>query len=242
MRMINVSHIMEGYLMNEIICPHCDKAFKVDEAGYANILKQVHDQEFENQLNERLNQAEKDKVGALKLAEKDSESAIQAVKAERDIKIERLNSQIRETEGSVQSAVNQAVREMERERDTLQNDLKNAHLEKQNSENLLKDKYKTQIRDRDDSIERLKDMKAKLSTKMVGETLEQHCEIEFNKLRSIAFQTAFFEKDNDARTGSKGDYIFKDYDENDTEIVSIIFEMRMIRLQPKEKTKIFLKS
>jgi hypothetical protein len=243
MRMINVSHIMEGYLMNEIICPHCDKAFKVDEAGYANILKQVHDQEFENQLNERLNQAEKDKVGALKLAEKDSESAIQAVKAERDIKIERLNSQIRETEGSVQSAVNQAVREMERERDTLQNDLKNAHLEKQNSENLLKDKYKTQIRDRDDSIERLKDMKAKLSTKMVGETLEQHCEIEFNKLRSIAFQTAFFEKDNDARTGSKGDYIFKDYDENDTEIVSIIFEMKNENdtTSTKRKNEDFLK-
>jgi hypothetical protein len=234
---------MEGYLMNEIICPHCDKAFKVDEAGYANILKQVHDQEFENQLNERLNQAEKDKVGALKLAEKDSESAIQAVKAERDIKIERLNSQIRETEGSVQSAVNQAVREMERERDTLQNDLKNAHLEKQNSENLLKDKYKTQIRDRDDSIERLKDMKAKLSTKMVGETLEQHCEIEFNKLRSIAFQTAFFEKDNDARTGSKGDYIFKDYDENDTEIVSIIFEMKNENdtTSTKRKNEDFLK-
>jgi hypothetical protein len=243
MRMINVSHIMEGYLMNEIICPHCDKAFKVDEAGYANILKQVHDQEFENQLNERLNQAEKDKVGALKLAEKDSESAIQAVKAERDIKIERLNSQIRETEGSVQSAVNQAVREMERERDTLQNDLKNAHLEKQNSENLLKDKYKTQIRDRDDSIERLKDMKAKLSTKMVGETLGQHCEIEFNKLRSIAFQTAFFEKDNDARTGSKGDYIFKDYDENDTEIVSIIFEMKNENdtTSTKRKNEDFLK-
>ena len=229
--------------MNEIICPHCDKAFKVDEAGYANILKQVHDREFESQLNERLNQAEKDKFGALKLAEKDSESAIQAIKAEMDIKIERLNSQIREKDNSLQSTVNEAVRKIEKERDTLQNDLKNARLEKENSENSLKDKYKTQIRDRDDAIERLKEMKAKLSTKMVGETLEQHCEIEFNKLRSTAFQTAFFEKDNDASAGSKGDYIFKDHDENDTEIVSIMFEMKneIDTTSTKRKNEDFLK-
>ena len=234
---------MESYLMNEIICPHCDKAFKVDEAGYANILKQVHDREFESQLNERLNQAEKDKFGALKLAEKESESAIQAVKAETDIKIERLNSQIREKDNSLQSTVNEAVREIEKKRDTLQNDLKNARLEKENSENSLKDKYKTQIRDRDDAIERLKEMKAKLSTKMVGETLEQHCEIEFNKLRSTAFQTAFFEKDNDASAGSKGDYIFKDHDENDTEIVSIMFEMKneIDTTSTKRKNEDFLK-
>ena len=212
--------------MNEIICPHCDKAFKVDEAGYANILKQVHDREFENQLNERLNQVKKDQLSALKLAAKDTESAIQAIKSAKDIEIERLLSQIREKDSSVKATVDQAVRKIESERDTLQNDLKNAHLEKQNSENLLKDKYKTQIRDRDDAIERLKDMKAKLSTKMVGETLEQHCEIEFNKLRSTAFQTAFFEKDNDASKGSKGDYIFKDHDINGTEIVSIMFEMK----------------
>ena len=218
--------ILEYVSMNEIICPHCDKAFKVDEAGYANILKQVHDREFESQLNERLTQIEKDQVSALKLVEKDAESALQALKSAKDIEVERLLSQIREKESSVQATVDQAVREIERERDTLQNDLKNAHLEKQNSENVLKDKYKTQIRDRDDAIERLKDMKAKLSTKMVGETLEQHCEIEFNKLRSTAFQTAFFEKDNDAREGSKGDYIFKDHDQDGTEIVSIMFEMK----------------
>ena len=212
--------------MNDVICPHCDKAFQVDEAGYANILKQVYTREFESQLNERLTQAEKEKVGALKLLEKESESTIQAIKAEKEIKIERLNSQIREKESSTQLVVDKAVREMEKDRDKLKNDLKNALLEKQNSENQLKDKYKTQIRDRDDHIERLKDMKAKLSTKMVGETLEQHCEIEFNRLRSTAFQTAFFEKDNDRRTGSKGDYIFRDHDENKTEIVSIMFEMK----------------
>jgi len=229
--------------MNEIICPHCEKAFKVDEAGYANILKQVHDREFESQLNDRLNQAEKDKVGALKLAEMDSDRAIQALKTERDISIERLNSQIREKEASLQYTVDQAVRQIERERDTLQNDLKNAHLEKENSENLLRDKYKTQIRDRDDSIDRLRDMKAKLSTKMVGETLEQHCEVEFNKIRATAFQTAKFDKDNDARLGSKGDYIFKDHHESGTEIVSIMFEMKneMDTTATKSKNEDFLK-
>ena len=147
--------------MNEVICPHCAKAFQVDEAGYANILKQVYTREFESQLNERLTQAEKEKVGALKLLEKESESTIQAIKAEKEIKIERLNSQIREKESSTQLVVDKAVRAMEKERDKLNNDLKNALLEKQNSENLLKDKYKNQIRDRDDHIERLKDMKAK---------------------------------------------------------------------------------
>ena len=235
----NAIRILEYVSMNEIICPHCDKAFKVDEAGYANILKQVHDREFESQLNERLTQVEKDQVSALKLVEKDAESALQALKSAKDIEVERLLSQIREKESSVQATVDQAVREIERERDTLQNDLKNAHLEKQNSENVLKDKYKTQIRDRDDAIERLKDMKAKLSTKMVGETLEQHCEIEFNKLRSTAFQTAFFEKDNDAREGSKGDYIFKDHDQDGTEIVSIMFEMKNEKSQARTRTPDF---
>ena len=212
--------------MSDIICPHCNKAFKVDETGYANILKQVHDQEFEAKLSERLSQAEKEKVSELQLAQKDAESTAQKIKADKDLEIERLKSVVREKDISLQSNVDQAVREIEKQRDKLQNDLNNAQIEKQNSENLLKDKYKTQIRDRDEAIERLKDMKAKLSTKMVGETLEQHCEIEFNKLRATAFQTAFFEKDNDASSGSKGDYIFKDHDSNGTEIVSIMFEMK----------------
>ena len=212
--------------MNEIICPHCDKAFKVDETGYANILKQVRDREFDKHVNERLIQSEKDKSLAIKLLEKDSERTLLAVKAEKDIEIALLKSEVKDKNISIQLAVTDAVKEIERERDNFKNDLKNSHLEKQNSENLLKDKYKTQIRDRDDAIERLKDMKAKLSTKMVGETLEQHCEIEFNRLRSTAFQTAFFEKDNDSRTGSKGDYIFRDQDKNNTEILSIMFEMK----------------
>ena len=110
----NAIRILEYVSMNEIICPHCDKAFKVDEAGYANILKQVYDQEFENQLNERLTQVEKDQVSALKLAEKDAKSALQALKSAKDIEVERLLSQIREKESSVQATVDQAVREIER--------------------------------------------------------------------------------------------------------------------------------
>ena len=228
--------------MNEIQCPHCSKAFKVDETGYANILKQVYDHEFENQLSERLTQKEREQASELKLAKMDADSAIQNLKAEKEVEIERLRSTRREKESSVQATVDKAVREMEKERDNLKNDLKNSKSEKENSENLLKDKYKTQIRDRDEAIERLKDMKAKLSTKMVGETLEQHCETEFNKLRSTAFQSAFFEKDNDARSGSKGDYIFKDHDENGTEIISIMFEMKneMDTTATKRKNEDFL--
>ena len=228
--------------MNEIKCPHCSKAFKVDETGYANILKQVHDHEFENQLSERLTQKEREQASELKLAKMDADSAMQTLKAEKEVEIERLRSTIREKDSSVQATVDKAVREMEKERDNLKNDLKNSKLEKENSENLLKDKYKTQIRDRDEAIERLKDMKAKLSTKMVGETLEQHCENEFNKLRSTAFQTAYFDKDNDASSGSKGDYIFKDYEENGTEIISIMFEMKneMDTTATKRKNEDFL--
>lgn len=212
--------------MSDIICPHCSKAFKVDETGYAQILKQVHDKEFEASLSNRIVQLEKEKASELQLAQKDSLNTLQKITADKDAEIERLKAQIREKDISTKSTIEKEVREIEKERDKLLNDLKNAQLEKQNSENLLRDKYKTQIRDRDDAIERLKDMKAKLSTKMVGETLEQHCEIEFNKLRSTAFKTAFFEKDNDASSGSKGDYIFKDHDENGIEIVSIMFEMK----------------
>ena len=212
--------------MNEIICPHCDKAFKIDETGYGNILKQVRDQEFDQEIRERLERAQEAKDNALQLAKQESVNAVQTVKAEKDLEIERLRSQLREKEAAITSAVKEAVNEVEKERDQLEAKLENTNLEKQNAENALRDKYKTQIRDRDDAIERLKDMKAKLSTKMVGESLEQHCEIEFNKLRSTAFPRAYFEKDNDASSGSKGDYVFKDYDENGTEIVSIMFEMK----------------
>ena len=234
--------------MHEIKCPHCGKAFKIDEAGYADILKQVRDREFEKQLHERLELAEQDKRNAVELAQikiaselqkagaaKDAEiqelkarlvNELQKSAASKDAEIQAIKAKLDATEVARKLAINEAVSVVEKERDELKSSLKRAELEKQLAEKSLKDKYETQIKDRDDAIERLRDMKARLSTKMVGETLEQHCETEFNRIRATAFPRAYFEKDNDARTGSKGDYIFRDSDEAGTEIVSIMFEMK----------------
>ena len=269
--------------MNDIICPHCNKAFKIDETGYADIVKQVRDSEFDQQLHDRLALAEKEKLTAVELATAKAASALQKAAAEKDSEIQALQSQLKSGDDSKALAVSQAVSKLERERDALANQLaqakremqaaselsaaeqrlalneaiskvekerdglksglERAAMEKQVAEAALKDKYETQIKDRDDAIERLRDMKAKLSTKMVGETLEQHCETEFNRIRATAFPRAYFEKDNDSRTGSKGDYIFKDSNEEGTEIVSIMFEMKNEddRTATKQKNEDFLK-
>ena len=218
--------------MNDIICPHCKKAFKVDKQGYADILKQVYDKEFDNKLNERLLQLEKDKSMEINLEKKEAERKLQMLESEKNKIIEELKFSLKESANIKQLAVSEAVKDIEKERDKLKNELNNSELIRKNSENTLKDKYKGEIRHKDeqiklreDTIQELKNMKTQLSTKMVGETLEQHCENEFNSLRSTGFQSAFFEKDNDARTGSKGDYIFRDY-ENETEVISIMFEMK----------------
>ena len=281
--------------MQEIVCPHCDKAFKIDESGYAEILKQVRDSDFDRQLHERMELAEREKQSAVELAKAKVSNDLQKTAAAKDAEIQDLQSKLNASEVAQKLAVNEALSKVEKERDTLANafaqaerekknsselaeallaselhkvsaakedeiqalkaklqgaelekklaitevvsplekerdELKNgvrqAELEKQLAEKSLKDKYETQIKDRDDAIERLKDMKARLSTKMVGETLEQHCESEFNRVRSMAFPRAYFEKDNDARSGSKGDYIFRDSDDSGTEIISIMFEMK----------------
>ena len=281
--------------MQKITCPHCGKAFEIDEAGYADILKQVRDSEFEQQLHDRLELAEQDKQNAIELAKtkaaselqraaaaKDAEiqelkgkldagdiarrlavsEALSAVEKERDALANKLqqashdklseaqlaearlvnelqkaastkDSEIQDLKAKLDAialaqklAISEAVNDVEKERDALKNGLERSELEKQLATNALKEKYETQIKDRDDAIERLRDMKARLSTKMVGETLEQHCETEFNRLRATAFPKAYFEKDNDAKSGSKGDYIFRDMDDARTEIVSIMFEMK----------------
>jgi hypothetical protein len=281
--------------MHEIICPHCGKAFKIDEAGYADILKQVRDSEFEKQLHERLELAEQDKRNAIELAQakisgelqtaasaKDAEiqelkarldagevarklavvealsavekkrdalanelaqaqrdkqaayemaeaklaSELQKVTAAREAEIQKLKSALDASNTAHQLAITQAVSAIEKERDEMKSGLQRKELEKDLAEKSLKEKYEAQIKDRENEIERIRDMKLKLSTKMVGETLEQHCETEFNRLRATAFPRAYFEKDNDARSGSKGDYIFRDSDESGTEIVSIMFEMK----------------
>lgn len=229
--------------MNEIICPHCGKAFKIDEAGYSDILKQVRDSDFEKQLHERLELAEQDKQSAVELAKTKAASESQKTAATKDAKIQELKAKLDAGEVERKLAITEAVRAVEKERDDLKGGLERAKLEKQLAEKSLKDKYETQIKDREDEIERIRDMKARLSTKMVGETLEQHCETEFNRIRATAFPRAYFEKDNDARTGSKGDYVFRDSDEAGTEIVSIMFEMKNEGDQTatKHKNEDFLK-
>jgi len=314
--------------MNEISCPHCRKAFQVDEAGYASILKQVRDKEFNTDLAERLALAEKEKENAvalateqvsreLQLAAQQKESTIQELKAQlnagktqqelavstavstvekerdalanqlqqaqqetqhataqaekekanavalteqkvanalqaqiqeqkaqilelkstlesqsklaevdKDRAVQELRGRLEAKEVSNQLAISEAVSTVEKERDALKHHLQQAALEKEVAEKAIIEQYEVRVKDRDAEIERLRDMKAKLSTKMVGETLEIHCETQFNQLRPTAFPRAYFEKDNDARTGSKGDFIFRDYDANETEIVSIMFEMK----------------
>jgi hypothetical protein len=223
--------------MNEIICPHCKKAFKIDEAGFADILKQVRNQEFDKELHERLSMAEKDKENAIKLAEANTKNQLQAdiaqkeaqiaeIKSQKDTEIAKLQAKIESAETQKKLALTEAVNRLEKERDELAYELKSKETQQQLNEKSLKEKFDIELRNKDELIERYKDLKAKLSTKMLGETLEQHCEIEFNKLRATAFPNAYFEKDNDASSGSKGDYIYREKDTNGTEIISIMFEMK----------------
>ena len=287
--------------MNDIICPHCNTAFKVDGSGYADILKQVRDRDFEQQLKQRLDLAEKDKQNAIELAMAKKASELQKLESElrdRDLKqqlaikdavlsaekqrdliakelqqnqenqqqerrftesrfaqelqtltmqkqaeLRDLQSKLEATGIQRQLAINEAVNTIEKERDVLKNQLSEKELKHQLESKSLKDRYEAQIEDRDEAIVRLRDMKARLSTKMVGETLEQHCEIEFNRLRAAAFPKAYFEKDNDASSGSKGDYIFRDFDESGIEFISIMFEMKNENdtTTTKKKNEDFLK-
>jgi hypothetical protein len=194
-------------------------------------------------LASELEQARHDKHAAAKLVDARLENELQKTAAAKDTEIQALKARLEAIEVAQKLAINEAVTAVEKERDEFKSGLQRAVLEKQLAESSLKDKYETQIKDRDDAIERLRDMKARLSTKMVGETLEQHCETEFNRIRATAFPRAYFEKDNDARTGSKGDYIFRDTDEAGTEIVSIMFEMKNEndRTATKNRNEDFLK-
>jgi len=229
--------------MHDIICPHCTKAFKIDEAGYADILKQVRDKVFDQQLQQRLELAEKEKTNAVDLAKEKAGGEMRKAVTDKDAEIQRLKAKLDAGELTQKLAVTEAVQLVEQERNQLKNDLDRTTLEMQLAEKSLKDKYETQIKDREGEIERLRDMKARLSTKMVGETLEQHCETEFNRIRATAFPKAYFEKDNDARSGSKGDYVFRDSDPSDTEVVSIMFEMKneSDETATKKKNEDFLK-
>ena len=205
--------------MHEIVCPHCEKAFKVDESGYAEILKQVHDKDFEKQLAERIKAVE-DKH------QLDIDNAVLRAKSEIEKERDKLKSDLANSETAKLLAVANALAPLTAERDRIRGDLDRVANEKEIDEMKLRQEFALQLQVKEDAITHLRDMKLRLSTKMVGETLEQHCETEFNKLRPTAFTKAYFEKDNDARSGSKGDYIFKDFDQDGIEITSIMFEMK----------------
>jgi hypothetical protein len=252
--------------MNEIVCPHCNQSFKLEDAGYADILKQVRDHQFEEELKTRLDLAEKEKVNAVLLAEAQLKNNLQQELAKRDkelvelkakndlllaeqlakkekelteqltnreAELAQMKAKIEQAEIQKKLEVTEALKNIEKERDSLLNDLKSKDTEKELLKNSLEENFRNQliareetIKMKDDEITRLKDFKQKLSTKMLGETLEQHCETEFNKLRPTAFQNVYFEKDNDTKSGTKGDYIYRELDAHGNEIISIMFEMK----------------
>ncbi len=230
--------------MNEIICPNCKKAFKVDEAGFADILKQVRDHQFEEELQKRLKLADIEKDSAVKLAEANLKNVLQENLTKKDIEISEkiaakeaeiagIKAKLDNAELQKLLSVNEAVQKIEKERDALASNLKSKETEAQLLEKSLNEKFAAALKTKDDiikmkedEIDLRKDLKLKLSTKMIGETLEQHCETEFNKLRSTAFQKSYFEKDNDSKSGTKGDYIYRENDEHGNEIISIMFEMK----------------
>jgi hypothetical protein len=230
--------------MNEIICPKCNKAFKVDEAGYADILKQVRDHQFEEELEKRLKLAEIEKENAVKLAEANLKNVLQENLTKKDMELSEkiaakvaeiadIKSKLENAELQKQLSVTEAVQKIEKERDDLTNQLKIKDTETQLLEKSLMERFSNDLKTmediikmKDEEIAFRKDMKVKLSTKMLGETLEQHCETEFNRLRASAFKNAYFEKDSDSSSGSKGDFIYRDYDDNKIEFISIMFEMK----------------
>ena len=219
--------------MKEIICPSCKKAFEIDQAGFSDIVKQVRDHQFDKELKILMDQAEKEKENAVKLAEADLRKITQDEIAKKDKEIIVLQAKSQNAESEKKLSVLEAIKSIEKERDDLANSVKTAALEKQNLENSLTQQFSTQLQNKDviiqykdDEIARVKDMKIKLSTKMLGESLEQYCEIEFNKIRATAFQNAYFEKDNDSSSGSKGDFIYRENDNEGNEIISIMFEMK----------------
>jgi len=246
--------------MNEITCPHCTKSFKLDDAGYADILRQVRDHQFQIELEKREAEMERQRRDALKLAESQANEKLQIAMSAKELELaqERANSaselgqlksQLDSFELQKSLALKDAVSGLEQERNRLAfelaaerqmkemevNNLKATHQEKLRSELERKD---NELQMKDEAIERLRDFRTRLSTKMVGESLEQHCEIEFNKIRTTAFgKNVKFEKDNDASGGTKGDFIYREWDDNGVELISIMFEMKNEQEQSATKKK-----
>ena len=258
--------------MQEIKCPKCGEVFQVDESGYAAIVKQVRDKEFEKEILERQSVYQTEKDSAVKIAvtkiesEKDKEiselratlktekaekqleidkitSAKDKQLAEKELEISRLKGELELNKTSTDLAVKNAVQQKETTILELESQIKLKNNEWELKEKSLCEKHADEIKRRDDEIAYYKDFKARQSTKMIGESLEQHCETEFNKLRATAFQNAYFEKDNDIKTGSKGDFIYREYSNDGVEFISIMFEMKneMDTTATKHKNEDFFK-
>lgn len=251
--------------MKEIKCPKCGEVFQVDESGYAAIVKQVRDKEFEKELADRKAQFDAEKQSAVKLVQaqtmqkmaedisilKQQLAASQSkLKAQTEAQEAQLKAQLALQENAQKletvNLITQKEKELaqkEREIDLLTGKMETFKQESLLREQGLKDGYEERLRLKDEQIAYYRDFKARQSTKMVGESLEQHCEIEFNRLRATGFQNAYFEKDNDARSGSKGDYIYREFDTQQLEFISIMFEMKnqMDETATKKKNEDFLK-
>ena len=258
--------------MNEIKCPNCNKVFTVDESGYAQLLKQVRDASFEKEIARREEEIEKNKENDLKVLRLEQEKEFDDQLQAKDMKIAELESKLENTgtenklamaealkdqaeqiadlkhqlemaEANRKIAVNSAVEEKDKTIIALNAKLENKDTELALQEKTLKEKYEGQLKDKQELIDYYKDLKTKMSTKMVGETLEQHCLNEFNSIRMTAFPNAEFDKDNDARTGSKGDFIYREKSEEGIDILSIMFEMKneMDTTTTKHKNEDFFK-
>jgi hypothetical protein len=241
--------------MQEIICPHCNKAFKIDESGFADIVKQIRDHQFEEEIQSRLQIAEREKESAVQLVEanlrvklqeyiskKDQEVAqlkshaaaeLAQKMAEKESKIAAMEARIQNADLQKDLSVQTAVQQIQDERNQLKMDLLKVESEKQLAVLSLKEQHNADLRLKDEiikfkeeEIQLHKDLKLKLSTKLIGETLEQHCKTQFDLVHNMAFPRASFEKDNDAKTGTKGDFIYRELDDEGNEILSIMFEMK----------------
>ena len=219
--------------MNEIICPNCKESIEVNDGAFADIIKQVRDHQFEEQVDQQLKLLEENLENSLKvkLSKKDQEKS--ELKAEKDLEIAEIKGQLRNADSDKETAVLKATSKIGKELNKLESKLEAKETEKLLLQKSLTEEFSSKLRSKDEEIkfkdeeiELRKDMKLKLSTKMIGETLEQHCEAEFNQLRATGFQNAYFEKDNDSKSGSKGDFIYREMDESGNEIISIMFEMK----------------
>lgn len=213
-------------LTHEVKCPHCSAVFTVDEAQYAAIAQQVRTAEFDKELHARLAEADKVKRAEIELAQVTAARRAQKDAAEKDLQIAKQKAELEKAATAQELAVTRAVSTADKKLDAAENRLALQKAEQKVNDAALAKSHSEELAVRDDHIERLKDLKAKLSVKLLGETLEQHCAIEFDRMRSLGFSHATFEKDNDASAGTKGDYVFRDYNESGVEYISIMFEMK----------------